>query len=108
MMKSVLGRTCISLFLCLALLIMTLPVSAGELSAHTLGSVSSVGDVALRGVPVGGEGTFFSGDRIRTGNKSYAKLVLQNANSLELFTNTQAVVTDAKPRVTVGLLAGNI
>lgn len=108
MLKSVLVRTWMSLVLSAMLLASTLPISAADFSTHTLGSVSSVGDVALRGVPMGSEGTLFSGDRIRTGNKSYAKLALQNANSLELFTNTQAVVTDAKPRVTVGLLGGNI
>jgi hypothetical protein len=82
-------------------------VFAAGASNKALGSVSGAGVVELRGVPAK-DSTFFSGDAIRTGSKSYASVVFQNANKLELFNDTNCVITEGKERIAVGLVSGNL
>ena len=102
-------RVVTSLLLTFALLLSTTPVSAADFSTNaSLGSVSGVGSVQVRGVLVNQEGTLFPGDRVRTGGKSYAKVLLLNGNKLELSSDTEFVVNKNGQNISVGLSTGTL
>src|SRR5215217_1318754 len=102
-------RTVTSVLLATVLLVSTAPLSAADFTnPSALGVVSGSGPVALRGVSVNQEGTLFSGDRLHTGDRAYAKVLLLNGNKLELSSNTDFVVSRNGQDVTVGLTAGNV
>lgn len=100
-------RNVTSSVLSLLLVIYTIPVQAAEVRA-AVGSVSGVGEIQLRGMSVSQEGTVFAGDRVRTGSQSYAKLIFQNANRIELFNNADFVVQGSRTSTSVGLISGNL
>ncbi len=54
-----------------------------------LGSVSAVGSVSLRSVPVGQEGTLFGGDTVRVYANAYAKIGFVEGQKVELGEWTQ-------------------
>src|SRR5581483_5972271 len=72
----------------------TLPVSAADFSSArpVIGSVSAVGTVDLHGVGIAREGTLFSGDTIRSGEKGYAQVLLGTGDKVELFEKTDVSV----------------
>jgi hypothetical protein len=75
----------IALSLVVLTVLSTTPVTAAELtSKNNIGSVSAVGAVQLRGVPINSEGTLFSGDPLNVGASSYAKLVLTEGPKVEV------------------------
>jgi hypothetical protein len=74
-----------------------------------LGSVSVVGSVELRGVPVRAEATLFPGDQIRVNDGGYAKLLFVNGQKLEAGPNTLFVVTGhAGGAIEVELRSGKV
>src|SRR5581483_1343314 len=73
---------------------LTMPVSAAELGTPrtSVGSVSGVGSVSLRGVSVPQEGTIFNGDELQVGSKGYAKVMLVAGHRLELDRDTKVSI----------------
>ncbi len=99
----------LSLLLASVLLMSPILISATDIPSHTaVGSIRAVGNVQLRGVSVAGEGTLFLGDTITTQRDSRGDLIIADGNKVELFNNTQCVVTDSNQHITVRLMAGNI
>src|SRR5262245_49533062 len=80
--------------LVLLTLVLTTSVSAADFttSKSVIGSVSALGQVELRGVGITQEGTLFAGDRIRSGQKGYAKVLLGTAGQIELIGQTDVNV----------------
>src|SRR4051812_13838276 len=103
-------RTSVSLVLVLFLVVTAIPVSAADFSSRNvpLGSVSGVGEVQLRGFAVNHEGTLFAGDSVRSGAKSYAKVILGNGNKVELFSDTRCIIDSSNQQVRVNFTAGNM
>src|SRR5688572_25961511 len=84
-----------ALTLVLLLTFCTLPLSAADKTAHaaTIGSISSVGSVQLRGVALSNDGTLFSGDRLNVGPGSYARVIAGTGHKLEVGANSDVVVS---------------
>jgi hypothetical protein len=90
--------------------LVTTPISAAELAAPktSLGSVSSVGTVNLRGVSVPQEGTIFNGDELQVGSQGYAKVMLVAGHRLELDRDTRISVGQPGKNVVVQVKSGNV
>jgi hypothetical protein len=105
-------RNLTSLLLVLLLVFATMPapVSASNIPSPTssLGSVSGTGTVEVRGVAVRQEGTLFPGDRVRTGSKSYAKVILVNGNKVELSSDTAFTVNRANQEIRLEVTSGGV
>ena len=101
-------RRTLSLLLASVLFMSAALISAADFSSRTVGSVQGFGNVKLRGVSLAGEGTLFPGDAITTGAGSRGDLVLADGSKVELFDNTQCVLKDGSPHITVRLMAGNL
>jgi hypothetical protein len=88
----------------------TMPVSAAELGTPrtSLGSVSSVGSVSLRGVDVPQEGTIFSGDELQVGSHGYAKIVFVAGHRLELDRDTKVNIQQPGNNIVVQIRSGNV
>jgi len=90
--------------------LVTAPVSAAELAAPhaSLGSVSGVGPVSLRGVSVAQEGTIFSGDELQVGSKGYAKVMLVAGHRLELGADTKINIRQSEKNIVIQIKSGNV
>ena len=77
-------------------------------SRTVLGSRAGNGTIELRGVSIAGESTVFTGDAVKTGNRSYAKLALADGNKVELFADTRASFSRGPDEVRAVLTAGNL
>jgi hypothetical protein len=103
-------RASISVFLVVFLLLCSMPVSAAELSSHTetLGFVSGTGKIQVRGTLIDQEGTLFPGDDVRSGMKSYAKMILVNGSKVELFSDTRCLMSGTSRGIQLSLMEGNV
>lgn len=87
----------------------TLPLSAADKTAHaTIGSVSSVGSVQLRGVALSNDGTLFSGDRLNVGPGSYARVLAGTGHKLEVGANSDVVVSREGDNTNLQMASGNV
>jgi len=100
----------IAVTLLFSTLLITMPVSAAELatSRTSVGSVSGVGPVSLRGISIPQEGTLFDGDILQVGYKGYAKVTLVAGHRLELDANTQISVHQSATNVVIRVNSGNV
>jgi hypothetical protein len=73
-----------------------------------IGSVSAVGPVELRGVGISQEGTLFTGDRIRAGQKGYAKVLLGTGTKIELAENTDVNVNRDTQGIKIAMSLGTV
>src|SRR5262245_23874723 len=94
----------------IAILIFTTQIDASDFprSRAVLGSIAGNGTIELRGVSISGESTVFTGDAVKTGNRSYAKLALADGNKVELFADTRASFSRGPEEVRAVLTAGNL
>jgi FecR protein len=90
--------------------LITMPISAADLPSTkpVLGSVGVVGSVELRGVGISLEGTLFSGDSIRSHEKGYAKVLLEDRSKIELYEKTDVSVNRDKEGVKIAMTTGNL
>lgn len=101
-------------FMALALILtitcVTMPVSAADLhkTKPILGSVNAVGRVEVRGVSITDENTLFSGDRIRSLDKAYAKILLTNGSKLELAEKTDININPDGKTIQIAMAAGTM
>src|SRR6266704_5643978 len=88
----------------------TIPVSATELASpnSSLGYVTGVGPVSLRGIPMMQEGTVFGGDDLQVGAKGYAKVTLVGGYKLELDESTSVNIRQNRNNIVVQIRSGNI
>jgi ferric-dicitrate binding protein FerR (iron transport regulator) len=111
MKKQGISKTTVSLLVASALMVSAVVVPAADVSSPSriLGSVNGRGDVLLRGVSIEFSGTVFSGDRIQTGAKGNASVILSNGNRAELGDNTEFVVNQNAGATThIGLAKGSV
>jgi predicted nucleic acid-binding Zn-ribbon protein len=73
-----------------------------------IGSVTSVGSVELRGIPVVHDATLFAGDVVRSGPNSSAKLALSSGHKVELGSNSEVTVGETGVLAEVALALGNL
>jgi hypothetical protein len=97
-----------ALALAVLLTFCTLPLSAADKSAATIGSVSSTGSVQLRGVALSNDGTLFSGDRLNVGPGSYARVVAGTGQKLEIGANSDVVVTREGDNTDLQMASGDV
>jgi sorbitol-specific phosphotransferase system component IIA len=90
--------------------LITLPVSAADFTTpkSVIGSVSGVGPVELRGVGISQEGTLFPGDRIRAGQKGYAKVLLGTGSKIELAELTDVSINRDAQGVKIAMNTGTV
>ena len=102
-------RTCVSVAT-IAIMILTNQIGASDFprSRNILGSIAGNGTIELRGVSITGESTVFTGDAVKTGNRSYAKLALADGNKVELFADTRASFSRGPEEVRAVLTLGNL
>jgi hypothetical protein len=95
--------------LVLLLSVCTIPLSAAELNskATSLGALTAVGSVQLRGVSVN-EGTVFSGDRLSVAPGSYARVATANGQKLEVGSGSDVQVTSEGKNLRVQMVSGNV
>lgn len=103
-------RRMIAVALVLTTTLITMPVSAADLTAPrpVLGSISTVGSVQVRGLTISQEGTLFSGDSVRTSESGTANVVFARGNKIALDKNAEVQVTGDPANTRVLLAAGNI
>lgn len=103
-------RTIESVLLTFVLVISTTPISAADLprTKAALGFIAGAGNVQLRGLTINHEATLFSGDAIRIGSKSHARVMLVNGNQVELFGDTKSDLLRIEDKVRLTLTAGNL
>jgi len=85
---------------------LTGPASETSPSKTVLASVSAVGAVEVRGIPIRQDATIFSGDRLRVGDKGYAKLSFPAGHKIELTEKTDITVTNTRNSIEVALSSG--
>jgi len=101
-------RKLMSVALALTTAFVTMPLSAADFSAArpVIGSVSAVGPVALRGVGISQDGTLFSGDSIRAGEKGYAKVLIGTGSKIELSEKTDVRINRDARGVQIAMNSG--
>src|SRR5436190_14108 len=101
-------KRCVAAVCVLSTLLVTMPVSAAELAAPrtSLGSVSGVGPVSVRGITIPQEATVFSGDELQTGSKAFAKVMLVAGHRLQLDADTRINIQQDNKVVTVQVRSG--
>jgi hypothetical protein len=104
------GLRSVALLLPVLLVIYTMPLSAAEGTsrATSIGQISASGAVVLRGVPINGDGTLFSGDRMNVGAGAYAKVALGAGPKIEMGAGSDVTVTRGAASVQVTMASGNI
>jgi hypothetical protein len=95
----------IALVLAFLMIVHTVPVFAAEAS---IGSVSAVGSVDLRGVAIAGDGTVFSGDRLNVAPGAYAKVALGAGPKIEVDGGSDVTITRTGDNVQVQMASGNV
>jgi len=101
-------RSLMAVTLVLTTVFVTMPLSAADFSASrpVIGSVSAVGLVALRGVGISQDGTLFSGDSIRAGEKGYAKVLIGTGSKIELSEKTDVRINRDARGVQIAMNSG--
>jgi len=104
------GLRSVTLLLVFLLVVHTVPLSAadGTSRATSIGQVSAIGAVDLRGVRINGDGTLFSGDRINVGSGAYAKVALGAGPKIEVSAGSDVTVTREADNVQVKMASGNV
>ena len=98
----------IALVLVVLLTVCNLPLLAADKTSSTIGSVSSAGNVQLRGVALSNEGTLFSGDRLSVGAGSYARVTAASGQKLEIGANSDVVVSREGNNTDLQMASGNV
>jgi hypothetical protein len=99
----------IAVSLAVLLTVCNLPLMAADKTqAATIGSVTSVGNVQLRGVTLSNEGTLFSGDRLNVGPGAYARVAASSGQKLELGSNSDVAVTRDGDNTDLQMTSGNV
>ena len=98
----------VSAGLILGLALMPLSQVAFGAQNAILGSVSAVGGVELRGVPLQNDGTLFDGDRIETSGQSYVKVQLTDGPQFELGNDTDVRVDRGDSQVQIAMNRGSM
>ena len=100
-------RPVICVTLALLIVFTGIPASATEetAAAPILGEVSGVGDVQIGGNHVD-SANLTSGDRIRTGDSSSAKLVLLDGSRIELSSSADLTIVSTGPEIRLLLTSG--
>jgi hypothetical protein len=106
MEKTFKAHPAVSLFLILRIVFTTMPISAAELTP-AIGNIVSIGSVIVDGSQMD-SGKLLDGDHIRTGDLSYAKVVLLNGNSIQLSSGTDLVVTRNNEDIRLQLSSGTV
>src|SRR2546426_5695704 len=102
-------RRLVAATLVLTTVFVTMPVSASDFSTKSvIGSVSGIGQVELRGVGISQEGTLFAGDRIRAGQKGYAKVLLGTGTKIELSEKTDVNVNRDAQGIKIAMNTGTL
>jgi hypothetical protein len=103
-------RKIVAAALVISTTLITLPVSAADFTTpkSVIGSVSGVGPVELRGVGISQEGTLFAGDRIRAGQKGYAKVLLGTGSKIELAELTDVSINRDVQGVKIAMNTGTV
>jgi len=109
-MRSSMLKRLIAVVTLFSTVLITMPVSAAELGAPrpSVGAVTGVGTVSLRGVSVPQEGTIFSGDELQVGAQGYAKIMLVAGHRLELDRDTKIAIQQTGKNVVVQIKTGNV
>jgi hypothetical protein len=103
-------RRLVAVALALLTTLITMPVSAADLSTvrPVIGSVSAVGEVDLRGISISQEGTLFAGDSIRAHEKGYAKVLFGTGSKIELSEKTDVTVSRDGQGVKIAMSSGTM
>jgi len=103
-------RRMVAVALVFSTVLITMPVSAADFTTprSVIGSVSAVGPVELRGVGISQEGTLFAGDRIRAGQKGYAKVLLGTGSKIEISEQTDVNVGRDTQGVKIAMNTGTL
>ena len=103
-------RRIVAVALVFATVSVTMPVSAADFTTKksVIGSVSGVGPVELRGIGISQEGTLFAGDRIRAGQKGYAKVLLGTGSKIEISEKTDVNVDRDAQGVKIAMNTGTV
>src|ERR1051326_5833309 len=109
-MRFIMWKRFTSIVLLFSTALVTAPVSAAELTVPrtSLGSVSSVGTVSLRGVTIPQEGTIFNGDELQVGSPGYARVMLVAGHRLELDRDSKVSIQQTGKKTVVQVKAGNV
>jgi len=103
------GLQSTALILSVLLVTYTLPLSAADVNSRgSIGSVTAIGAVDLRGVRISGDGTLFSGDRMNVGSGAYAKVALGAGPNLEVGAGSDVTVSREADSVQVQMASGNV
>ena len=104
------GSQPVALLLIVLLAAHTFTLFAAEVPARsaTVGSLNAVGSVTLRGVGVTGDGTVFSGDRLKVDRGGYAKVSLGAGPKIELAAGSDLTFLSDTKNLQVLLTSGNI
>jgi hypothetical protein len=97
----------ISLSLVLLMAICSVPLSAADTKATSIGAVSTVGSVQLRGVTVN-DGTVFSGDRLSVGPGAYARVAATTGQKIEVAAGSDVQVSREGNNLRVQMTSGNV
>lgn len=103
-------RLVFTIFACVGVCVGTAEARAqqGPSGDRIVGSLSSIGPVSLRGVPVADEATVFAGDRIQTSRDSWVTISLADGSQLELAGNTDVEVGREPSGVRIAMSRGRI
>jgi hypothetical protein len=109
-MKHSIVRGTVSISLMLALTGVNVPLSAADLQvgSRMIGSVGAVGQVDLRGVAISGDGTLFSGDRIRVHKKGYARVLVGSGSKVEIFENSDVNIQQDAREIKIAMNGGMV
>jgi len=93
-MKDHLFKKVVAITMLVATFCVTTPVSAAELTnSSSLGSVTAVGDVSVRGVNITQDGTVFAGDKVAVGSKGSARIILVNGRQVIMNQGSELTVS---------------
>jgi hypothetical protein len=99
----------VAVFLAVLMVVSTMPLSAAEVArTASIGSVSAVGAVDLRGVRISGDGTLFSGDRVNVLPGALAKVAFGTGPKIEVGAGSDVTVTREADKVQVNMVSGNV
>lgn len=103
-------RRMVAALLSVMMVVMTAPVSAAELvsTSKVIGSISVAGPVELRGHLISREGTLFAGDKVRAGDKGYAKLQLKDGSKFEIGSKSEIRLNPKGETVQIAMATGNL
>jgi hypothetical protein len=110
MLTNIRSLRSVALSLVVLMVVYTIPVSAEEVGsrAASIGSVSAIGSVELRGVGIDGDGTLFSGDRMKVGSRAYARVALGAGRNFEVASGSDVTITREANSIQIHMASGNV